>query len=86
MAGQGTVALDRPTQMWAHALLENGIVSIAELTPTIAVAAGQLDEFTGDFADRIIYATAVHLQLPLATKDPNLTEYALAQGDTTIEW
>ncbi|MBI4883644.1 MAG: hypothetical protein HY826_06260, partial [Actinobacteria bacterium] len=45
-----------------------------------------LDEFTGDIADRIIYATAVHHQLALVTKDPNLTEYALAQGDTTIEW
>ncbi|MBI4882457.1 MAG: type II toxin-antitoxin system VapC family toxin [Actinobacteria bacterium] len=86
MVGQSTVALDRPTQMWVHDLLADGIVATAELTPTIAVAAALLDEFTGDIADRIIYATAVHHQLALVTKDPNLTEYALAQGDTTIEW
>lgn len=72
--------------MWVHDLLSDGIVSIAELTPTIAVAAAQLDEFTGDQADRIIYATAVHHQLSLVTKDPLLTDYGRSHGDTTIEW
>ncbi len=86
MVSQGTVALDRPTQMWAHDLLADGIVSTAELTPTIAVAAAQLDEFSGNIADRIIYATAVHHQLALMTKDPILTEYARTNGDATIEW
>ena len=86
MVGQGTVALDRPTQMWVHDLLADGIVSSAELTPTIAVAAAQLDEFNGDAADRIIYATAAHHQLALVTKDPILTEYARSNGDATIEW
>jgi len=86
MVGQGTVALDRPTQMWVHDLLADGIVSAAELTPTIAVAAAQLDEFTGDIADRIIYATAAHHQLSLVTKDPVLTDYANSNGDTVVVW
>lgn len=86
MVGQGTIALDRPTQMWVHDLLADGIVSVADLAPTIAVAAAQLDEFNGDQADRIIYATAVHHQLALVTKDPVLTEYARSNGDTSIEW
>ena len=86
MVGQGTIALDRPTQMWVHDLLADGIIAIAELTPPISVAAAQLEEFNGDVADRIIYATAVHHQLALVTKDPLLTDYARANGDATIEW
>ena len=86
MVGQGTVALDRPTQMWVHDLLADGIVSVAELTPPISVAAAQLEEFSGDVADRIIYATAIHHQLALVTADPLMTEYARSHGDTTIEW
>lgn len=86
LVDQGTVALDRPTQIWVHDLLTDGIVTLAELTPAIAVAAAQLDEFTGDHADRIIYATAVQNQLTLVTKDERLADYARANGDATIEW
>jgi len=86
MVGEGTIALDRPTQMWVHDLLADGIIAIAELTPPIAVAAAQLEDFNGDVADRMIYATAVHHQLPLVTKDPVMTEYARSNGDATIEW
>ncbi|MEQ1873632.1 MAG: type II toxin-antitoxin system VapC family toxin [Ilumatobacteraceae bacterium] len=86
MVGEGTIALDRPTQMWVHDLLVDGIVSVAELTPPISVAAAQLEEFNGDVADRIIYATAVHHQLALVTKDPVLTEYARSNGDAAVEW
>lgn len=86
LVDQGTIALDRPTQIWVHDLLTDGIVTIAELTPVIAVAAAQLDEFTGDHADRIIYATAVQNQLTLVTKDERLADYARANGDATIEW
>ena len=86
LVGQGTVALDRPVQIWVHDLLADGIVTVAELTPAIAVAAAQLDEFTGDHADRILYATAVHNQLSLVTKDNRLADYARTRGDATIEW
>lgn len=86
LVDRGTVALDRPTQIWVHDLLADGIVTIAELTPAIAVAAAQLDEFSGDQADRIIYATAVQNQLTLVTKDDRLADYARAHGDATIEW
>ncbi len=86
MVGQGSIALDRPTQMWVHDLLTDGIIAIAELTPPISVAAAQLEEFNGDVADRLIYATAVHHQLALVTKDPVLTEYSRSNGDVTIEW
>ena len=86
LVDKGAVALDRPTQIWVHDLLADGIVTLAELTPAIAVAAAHLDEFTGDHADRIIYATAVQNQLALVSKDDRLAEYARANGDATIEW
>ena len=86
LVDQGSVALDRPTQIWVHDLLADGIVTLAELTPAIAVAAAQLDDFNGDHADRIIYATAVQNQLTLVTKDDRLADYARANGDATIEW
>ena len=86
LVGQGRIALDRPTQIWVHDLLADGIVTIAELTPTIAVAAAQLDDFGGDHADRIIYATAVQNQLTLVTKDDTMADYARTHGDATIEW
>ena len=86
LVDQGTVALDRPTQIWVHDLLADGIVTIAELTAAIAVAAAQLDDFGGDHADRIIYATAVQNQLTLVTKDDTMADYARTHGDATIEW
>ena len=86
LVGQGHVALDRPTQIWVHDLLADGIVTLAELTPTIAVAAALLDDFPGDHSDRMIYATAVQNSLPLVSKDPLLAEYARSQGDVTILW
>ncbi len=86
LVDQARVALDRPTQIWVHDLLADGIVTLAELTPAIAVAAAQLDEFTGDHADRIIYASAVQNGLPLVTKDGRLAAYARTHGDATIEW
>ena len=86
LVGQGRVALDRPTQIWVHDLLADGIVTIAELTPTIAVAAAHLDDFPGDLTDRMIYATAVQNSLPLVSKDPLLDEYARSQGDVTLLW
>ena len=86
LVGNGVIALDRPPQIWVHDLLASGSVTLADLTPTIAVAAAQLDEFTGDQADRIIYATAAQNQLVLVSKDEQLAEYARTQGDVTIEW
>ena len=80
------MALDRPTQMWVHDLLADGIVTIAELTPAVAITAAQLEDFTGDLADRIIYATAEHYQLTLVTKDERLGDYARATGTVTIDW
>src|SRR5690349_14871069 len=61
---KGRVALDRPLARWVDDLVASE-VDVAELTPAIAAAAGVLDDFHGDPADRLIYATAAERGLPL---------------------
>jgi PIN domain nuclease of toxin-antitoxin system len=82
----GRVALDRPVGAWVNDLLATSPVDIADLTPTIAVAAGQLRDFHSDPADRIIYATAAVRQLPLVTKDARFRDLAAAGRDVTVLW
>jgi len=70
------VRLDRSTAAWVRDLLATDNVDLAELTPGIAVAAGELPGFHGDPADRLLYATASVLGVPLLTKDRRLHDYA----------
>ncbi|HXH55836.1 hypothetical protein [Iamia sp.] len=58
----------------------------ADLTPTVGVAAGELDQFHGDPADRLIYATAMLSRIPLATKDRLLREFAADDGQVSVVW
>lgn len=83
---KGRVGLDRPVSAWINDLLATSSADIAELTPTIAVAAGQLHDFHGDPADRIIYATAATGQLPLISKDARLREHATATRQVAVLW
>jgi PIN domain nuclease of toxin-antitoxin system len=80
------VGLDRPVSAWINDLLATSPADVAELTPTIAVEAGQLQGFHGDPADRIIYATAAARKLPLVTKDARLREFAAAGRDVATVW
>ncbi|MFN0027506.1 MAG: type II toxin-antitoxin system VapC family toxin [Acidimicrobiales bacterium] len=78
------VALDRPVSTWINDLLATSTAAIADLTPTVAVAAGELPDFHGDPADRIIYATAATRQLPLITKDRRLHDLSGADGGAVM--
>ena len=80
------VALDRPVDAWINDLLATSPADIADLTTTIAVTAGQLQDFHGDPADRIIYATAATRQLPLVTKDARFHDLATTARDVTVLW
>ncbi len=86
LVGKGRVALDRPVEQWVSDLLAGSQVGAAELTPAVAVAAGQLDGFHGDPADRLIYATAAIRGVPLVTKDDRLRDFAAGRGDVEIRW
>lgn len=59
----------------ARALAQNRVEPLL-LTPAVAIRAGSLsDEFVGDPADRIIYATAIETGRRLVTRDPFLRRF-----------
>lgn len=71
------LALDREIGRWVRqALAQPGIVALP-LMPSVAVAAALLEAegFTGDPADRLIYATARDAGARLVTKDSRLREF-----------
>lgn len=88
LARQGRVALDRKPDAWVDALLRTARVVVAPLTSEAAVWAGQLDSatFPGDPIDRLIYASAHDLRIPLLTKDEKLRAYAAQTGDIDVIW
>ncbi|MGH9188938.1 MAG: type II toxin-antitoxin system VapC family toxin [Acidimicrobiales bacterium] len=85
---KGRVALDRDLHLWVRDLLAQEGVAVAELAPQAAVAAGLLagSGFSGDPADRILYATARALAVPLVTKDKAIRDFARASREVRAIW
>jgi PIN domain nuclease of toxin-antitoxin system len=88
LARQGRVALDREPAAWIGRLLHEPRVALAPLTAEAAVWAGLLDHeaFPGDPIDRMIYASAHDLRIPLVTKDEKLRAYATEAGEIDVIW
>lgn len=84
----GRVVLDRPLGLWIALVMEDRRSVTAMLTPEAAAWAGQLDRttFPGDPADRLIYATARDLRVPLVSKDTRLHRHASRTGDVDVIW
>jgi PIN domain nuclease of toxin-antitoxin system len=80
------ISLDRPTNVWVVDFLATGRVDEAELTPSVAIVAGELSGFHGDPADRLIVATAKSLRVPLVSKDDKIHAYAKSDRDLTVVW
>ena len=73
---RGRIELDRPVSDWIGLALSDEGVETLPLTREVAIAAASLDDdFPGDPADRIIYATARENDSPLATKDAEIRRY-----------
>jgi len=83
----GRIELDRDLFTWVRDLLD-GAVEIASLSAAAAAEAGRwtAEEFHGDPADRLIYATALDLRVPLVSKDRRLHDFAAARGDVRVLW
>jgi len=81
LEAKGRIELDRTCTRWINDLLEDPRIEVAEFTPQIAVAAGQLDDFHGDPIDRWLFATARALGLSLVSKD---REFRRHDGVTVI--
>lgn len=78
------ITLGRPCEEWiAQALALPGL-RLVGLDPSVALAANRLPwDCHGDPADRILIATARHLDIPLVTADASIQSYA-AQGHLKV--
>lgn len=84
----GRIRLDRPVGHWIAVVMEDRRSVTAPLTPEAAAWAGQLDRaaFPGDPADRLIYATARDLRVPLVSKDERLRQHADRTREIDVIW
>lgn len=83
----GRLNLDRSATSWVRDLLQDRRVATAQLSPEAAVWAGSLGaEFPGDPIDRLLYATARDLRVPLISKDEGLHGYARGRGEVDVLW
>jgi PIN domain nuclease of toxin-antitoxin system len=83
----GRLRLDRDPRLWVRDLFRTERVRQAELSPEAAAWAGSIDgSFRGDPIDRLLYATARDLRVPLVSKDEQIRAYAVGSGDVSIIW
>lgn len=77
-AAAGTLILDRDVRLWIRQALARAELAVAPLTEDAALTAALLGQegLHGDPADRMVAATALHLQVPLITKDSRLRSFA----------
>lgn len=88
MAPQVRISLDRPALQWIGDLMGLPLVERAALSPEAAAWAGLLDadQFPGDPIDRMLYATARDLRVPVLSKDDRIRSYAAQTGDVDVIW
>ena len=82
----GRIELDRDVGRWVRHVLEEPRVELAALSAVAAADAGSWEGFHGDPADRLLYATARELRVPLITKDERLRTHARERGDVETVW
>lgn len=85
LASKGRLDLDVSCEDWVRRGLTMPGLSLAPLTPEIALASSFLPEpFHGDPADRIIVATARSLGARLVTRDSRILEYSRKRHVATL--
>ena len=79
LVAQGRLTLAKDVQEWMDEVLALTGLRLAPLSPAVAIASSRLPgELHGDPADRLIAATARHLDVTLVTADVKLLGYAAA--------
>jgi PIN domain nuclease of toxin-antitoxin system len=75
---KGRLSLDRDLDVWVRQALSRPRAVLLDLSPEIAILAGQLGErgFHGDPADRLITATAMCPGVELVTKDQAIRAFS----------
>jgi PIN domain nuclease of toxin-antitoxin system len=70
---RGRIRLPEPVHLWTAALFRAAGFRAVDLSVDIVLTAAELGKI-GERRDRLIAATAVQLDLPLITRDHNITE------------
>jgi PIN domain nuclease of toxin-antitoxin system len=79
LVSKGRLTLDRDVGEWVQAATSISGIRIEPISPEIAVASTRLPgELHPDPADRLIAATARHLNAMLITDDQKLLDYSLS--------
>ncbi len=79
LVSKGRLALDRDVGEWVAAALALPGIRLAPLSPEVAVASTRLPgAMHADPADRILAATARHVDAVLVTEDQRLLDYGAA--------
>lgn len=87
LLSKGRISLDRDPYIWLEELLLDEQIDVTALSARTALAAGLLpDEFPGDQADRMLYATARDLLIPLVSKDMGLSSFARSTKEVRVIW
>lgn len=86
LVAKGRIALDRSTVAWTNDVLARERSVALALTPEIAVDAGQLQDFHGDPADRMLAASASAANVPLVTKDRRMRAWAKDHPTLSCIW
>lgn len=73
---RGRISLDREVRHWVRQAVADPRVDVLPPDADVALAAALLDDaFPGDPADRVIYATARHLDAPLLSRDERIARF-----------
>lgn len=75
LAARGKVSLDRDVRAWVLQALAHERGQAVSVTPEIAIRAALLERAPADPFDRLVYATAAELDVPLVTKDRALRAF-----------
>ena len=79
------LSLSRPVEQWLRDALDSSGGRVAELTPAVAVDAGQIPRSAlADPLDRVLAATARQLDAVFLTADARLLEYAAATASLRV--
>jgi PIN domain nuclease of toxin-antitoxin system len=73
------IAFSIPVLTWITRSLSEMDISIADLSPEIAVESTQLKEFHNDPADQIIVATSRVLGISLLTSDRRILDFSVVE-------
>lgn len=75
LVGKGRIELSTAVDVWRRELMERGLREVP-LNGAIAIRAGELSDFHGDPADRIIVATALENASTLMTADERILSWS----------